>query len=156
MNLRWLLFDYADPDLPLSFWKRQKLAWRPIPIWKLPRAVRRGRVVYAFGIMLPGVVFYSLFNLEVAGLDLFSSGVGLFVPLLLFVPILWIWGCLLYGLVSRPEHYHRIRLEGFDICLKCGYWLRGLGDEVTNCPECGAKREPMPHKQPQMNEDEQG
>ena len=144
MNLRWLLFDYADPDLPLSFWKRQKLAWRPIPIWKLPRAVRRTRIVFGLGVALPGIVFLPLFNLAVAEVDLFSSGVGLFVLLLVFAPTLWIWGCLLYGLVSRPEHYHRIRLEGFDVCLKCGYWLRGLGDEIMNCPECGTKREPMP------------
>ncbi len=141
MNLRWLLFDYADPDLPLSFWKRAKLAWRRVPLRTLPssmrRGMRRGRIIGIFGLMIPVVVFNS-------GLDLFSSGVGLFVALLLFAPTLWIWGCLLYGLFSRPEHYHRIRLEGFDICVKCGYWLRGLGDEITNCPECGTKREPMP------------
>jgi hypothetical protein len=35
-------------------------------------------------------------------------------------------------------------LEGFDICIECGYWLRGLGDDVKECPECGAKREAMP------------
>ncbi len=157
MNLRWLLFDYADPDLALSFWKRQKVAWRPIPIRTLPSSMHRGRFVCTFGvIMLPVVVFPPLFNLAVAEVDLFSSGVGLFVLLLLFAPTLWIWGCLLYGLVSRPEHYHRIRLEGFDICLKCGYWLRGLGDEITNCPECGTKREPVPGaeaEQPQMDTD---
>lgn len=141
MNLRWLLFDYADPDLPLSFWKRAKLAWRRVPLRTLPssmrREMRRGRIIGICGLMLPVVVFNSV-------LDLFSSGVGLFVLLLVFAPTLWIWGCLLYGLVSRPEHYHRIRLEGFDVCLKCGYWLRGLGDEITNCPECGAEREPKP------------
>ena len=145
MNLRWLLFDYADQDLPLSFWKRAKLAWRRVPLRTLPSSMRRGRFVCTFGvIMLPVVVFPSLFNLAVAEVDLFSSGVGLFVLLLVFAPTLWIWGCLLYGFVSRPEHYHRIRLEGFDVCLKCGYWLRGLGDEISNCPECGTKREPMP------------
>ena len=144
MNLRWLLFDYADPALPLSFWKRQKLAWRPIPIWKLPKAVSRTRLLFALGIVLPGIVFLPLFNIAAAEVAFSLTGVGLFVPLLLFVPIVWTWGCLLYGLVSRPEHYHRIRLEGFDICLKCGYWLRGLGDEITNCPECGTMREAMP------------
>ena len=34
-----------------------------------------------------------------------------------------------------------LRLRGFDVCVQCGYWLRGLGDEVKNCPECGAARE---------------
>ena len=114
------------------------------------RGMRRGRIIgIFFGVVLPLIVYYSL-------VDLFLSGVGLLILLLLFAPTLWIWGCLLYGLVSRPEHYHRIRLEGFDICLKCGYWLRGLGDEIRNCPECGTKREPMPGaeaEQPQMDTD---
>ena len=163
MNLRWLLFDYADPDLPLSFWKRAKLAWRRVPLRTLPSSMRRemhrGRIIgIFFGVVLPVVVFVPLFNLAVAEVDLFSSGVGLFVLLLVFAPTLWIWGCLLYGLFSRTEHYHRIRLEGFDVCLKCGYWLRGLDDEISNCPECGAEREPMPGagaeaEQPQMDTD---
>ncbi len=156
MNLRWLLFDYSDPDLPLSFWKRAKLAWRRVPLRTLPSSMHRGRFVCTFGvIMLPVVVFVPLFNLAVAQVELFSSGVGLFVLLLLFVPTAWIWGCLLYGLVSRPEHYYRIRLEGFDICLKCGYWLRGLGDEITNCPECGTKRESMPEPAVEAGSDDQ-
>jgi rubrerythrin len=49
----------------------------------------------------------------------------------------------MYGITCRREHYHRIRLEGFDVCTRCGYWLRGLGDDVRQCPECGAEREAM-------------
>ncbi|MCH8344404.1 MAG: hypothetical protein IH983_10490 [Planctomycetes bacterium] len=31
---------------------------------------------------------------------------------------------------------------GWEVCIKCGYSLRGLED-VKRCPECGAKRESM-------------
>ena len=31
--------------------------------------------------------------------------------------------------------------RGIDVCIRCGYWLRGLGKDVTNCPECGWRRE---------------
>ena len=53
MNLRWLLFDYADPDLPLSFGQRMKAAWRIIPASRLPRSARTGRWLYGAGVSLP-------------------------------------------------------------------------------------------------------
>lgn len=36
------------------------------------------------------------------------------------------------------------RQHGYDVCLKCGYWLRGLGETIERCPECGTIREPNP------------
>ncbi len=33
-----------------------------------------------------------------------------------------------------------MRRHGFDLCSNCGYWLKGLGQEQTRCPECGATR----------------
>lgn len=148
MNLRWLLFDYADPDLPLSFWERNKLAWRHIPFRKLPVSLRWRRIVFGLGTGLPSIVAVPLAIMATTALESRIGGVGQFIPLLLLLaaPTFWIWACVVYGLVLRPEHYHRIRLEGFDVCLKCGYWLRGLGEEITNCPECGAKREAEPEQ----------
>jgi hypothetical protein len=26
------------------------------------------------------------------------------------------------------------------MCLECGYWLRGLTDDIEHCPECGTPR----------------
>lgn len=37
--------------------------------------------------------------------------------------------------------YRAVRELGFDICPRCGYTLRGLGDDVQHCPECGSERE---------------
>ena len=34
-----------------------------------------------------------------------------------------------------------LRKRGFDVCMSCGYWLRGLPQETKQCPECGARRE---------------
>ncbi len=30
--------------------------------------------------------------------------------------------------------------QGYEVCLQCGYWLRGLGHGTECCPECGATR----------------
>jgi len=65
-------------------------------------------------------------------------------------------GCLLGALVvylialmigRRPwiiAARHAVRDIGRDVCVRCGYWLRGLADDVPACPECGMKRESMP------------
>ncbi len=53
------------------------------------------------------------------------------------VTMLWVWRNI-YG----PHLRRAMRDVGWEVCLKCGYSLRGLED-VKRCPECGAKREPM-------------
>jgi len=40
-----------------------------------------------------------------------------------------------------PHVWRVLRRKGYDVCVNCGYWLRGLGEDVKQCPECGAKRE---------------
>jgi hypothetical protein len=40
--------------------------------------------------------------------------------------------------------YAAVRDHGYDICSECGYWLRDLTDEVSQCPECGTPRCPRP------------
>lgn len=46
------------------------------------------------------------------------------------------------GQVSwRPRINRALRDLGYDVCVKCGYWLRGLHDDTEHCPECGTRRE---------------
>ncbi len=53
------------------------------------------------------------------------------------VTTLWVWRNI-YG----PHLRRAMQDVGWEVCIKCGYSLRGLED-VKRCPECGAKREPM-------------
>ena len=142
MNWRWLMFDYADPDLPLTLWERIKVAWRPIPIWKLPHSARRGRLLSVRAIM--PVCFVTILSMTLLiswiGPNLYGLRL-LLLFLLLAIPGSWIGCCLVFGVVGRSEYIHRLRLEGFDVCLKCGYWLKGLSEDVKQCPECGWRRE---------------
>lgn len=48
---------------------------------------------------------------------------------------------------SRRRELRRAMLRyGFELCAECGYWLKGLGDDVKRCPECGAPRETSPSR----------
>src|SRR2546426_1116612 len=51
VNWRWLLFDYADPTLPLSFAQRMRVATRMISVWKMPAKMRMGRYLFGAGFL---------------------------------------------------------------------------------------------------------
>jgi hypothetical protein len=42
--------------------------------------------------------------------------------------------------MHRRRLREAMRAHGFELCLECGYWLKGLGSESAHCPECGAER----------------
>ena len=64
---------------------------------------------------------------------------------LIFVTIytgLWVFVFHILRRVSVAPLGRRIlRQRGIDVCNRCGYWLRGLGKDITECPECGWGRE---------------
>lgn len=148
MNLRWLLFDYADPALPLSFRQRMNILWGRVPLKELPQPIRRRRIVgtvIAILPMLAVIITMPYFALLILQANPIRFWLFLCIPALL-LPLSWIWMSIAYGIFLRSEHYHRIRLQGFDICIKCGYWLRGLDESTKKCPECGSQREPIADK----------
>lgn len=60
----------------------------------------------------------------------------------------------LFGLL-RPRYDHHLRRvvrdRGYEMCLRCGYWLEELSDDMTQCPECGVKRDPVSKRSPEMH-----
>lgn len=58
------------------------------------------------------------------------------VSLLVWPYSAWAYRTLYIKPVRRAMRDHR-----YDLCVACGYDLRGLGDKVERCSECGAKRE---------------
>ncbi len=65
-------------------------------------------------------------------------------PFLLFVLCFVIGGMILQRCRFAPCVYRALRQRGHDVCLKCGYWLRGLNENISRCPECGRQRETIP------------
>ena len=64
--------------------------------------------------------------------------------LIVFWSVIWIIFAAVNHLFRRKHTILALREMGYELCARCGYWLRGLGDDVKNCPECGAQCEPMP------------
>lgn len=62
-------------------------------------------------------------------------GALLIMLVIIVLSLRWIW---------RPQTLRALASMGYEVCPRCGYWLRGLPEGEDRCPECGAKREPMP------------
>lgn len=101
-----------------------------------------------------GGVFFSAWPAAL----LMSIGFNRILAYMTGAMIMAVLGCMLGGFLVYllalvlgrntwvVEARQAVRDIGREVCVHCGYWLRGLGDDVTACPECGTKREPMPPK----------
>ena len=128
------IFDwyYSDGDLPLtnkerreirrSAWKLWMRDWRIKMLWWTSHLV--WVLTMSIALTFGGVNFWQ-------GLIIIMTCTGLLVICLQIVERAYI----------VPLGRRLIRQRGIDVCIGCGYWLRGLEKEVTECPECGWGRE---------------
>jgi len=145
--MSWVWPEYIHPDLPLSREERRTIhraAWR---LWW------RNRWNLALYLTLPAFFLLTVFFASDAGgrvAALLGAGGWLqrlfraAAPVVLFAVCFVGGGAILQRVRFAPCVYRATRQQGCDVCARCGYWLHGLGDEITRCPECGAIREAMP------------
>ena len=138
MNVRWLWFDHFPAELELTQDERARAVLLANAHRKRePKYRGAGRRADLIGLMagLPILGAYMLWRLGPGGSR--SS----FLPMIL---ALYVISALAAYLTRRPFIRHALREMGYELCEDCGYWLRGLGDDVKHCPECGAARELLP------------
>ncbi|HIB66927.1 MAG TPA: hypothetical protein EYO33_17885 [Phycisphaerales bacterium] len=127
-----------DPALPIDARTRRKIrraAWRK---WNENPA--RG---ITFGILGAAPIFCTPF------LPRSFAGRQIGIPTLILVAlVILIYICLLSQILKRfwyaPFVYNELRNRGYEVCPKCGYWLRDLDQSIAQCPECGRDRDAMP------------
>jgi DNA-directed RNA polymerase subunit RPC12/RpoP len=145
----WILPEFVNRDLPLSKPERKAIHREA---WRLWMANKWNVALY---LILPasyliGMNFVSDLGGRLGGLvgatglahKLFRAGAPAVFLVLCFV----LGGAVLQRYRFAPCVYRATRKHGYDVCVKCGYWLRGLGDDIERCPECGTRRETMPRK----------
>ena len=134
--MRILHSFYSDGELPLTN-KEQREIYRSA--WKLWKRDWRNRM---FG-WTSHLVFFLTISIAIT----FGGGKFLWQTMIIIVTCS---GLLVAGrqIVERayvaPLGRRLLRERGIDVCIRCGYWLRGLNDDVRECPECGWQREDVP------------
>lgn len=138
-----LFSAYIDPALNIDKMTRRSInraAWRR---WN---ARPLNGLLIGFAIAIPILLLPRL------------SSNSLLIPYLNSIPFYLLFiGALTYGLsitivLKRfryaPCIYAELRARGYDVCPKCGYWLRDLDQSITKCPECAHLRDAIPPAQP--------
>jgi ssDNA-binding Zn-finger/Zn-ribbon topoisomerase 1 len=141
MNLRWLLLDYIDPQLGLSRAQRYRVMSmaHPMSILKKPRVRYHSVWFNIAGIFAPTILSFGPIILW---LYLGTPGGILWASLLLplTVGMGWVVTAWIGRYTWRPNVAAALREIGYDVCPRCGYWLRGLDETCARCPECGEAR----------------
>ena len=140
---RWITRGYVSALLPLS---EEQI-----------RAVERrcGRNLHASNRALMWAAILLLPVAVIGGGAVLSSGLGQFATRPVAWPIGFLGACALAVFIflkvifrlHAPAMRRSLRVEGFEICVQCGYWLRDLDERAMKCPECGARRTPMMRQQ---------
>ena len=133
--MSFLVPDYINRDLPLT--SRQRKAIRK-EAWKLWMKDWRNVLVYlaVIAVVLGGALVLGWFIAR-AGLGTWLLIVVLYTALAFFANSLF-YRFRFAPLVRRVV----VQRHGYEICIKCGYWMQGLTTDAERCPECGAPREP--------------
>ena len=147
MSWRWLIFDHIDPCFELDKSARRHVRRRAREL------AINGRITPVLFAAVVGISVFWLWWITHADVEAMIQRVAP-VP----IPRLWSFFPLLIGMhiLSAAVHFRAyvgatrlaLRERGFEVCIHCGYWLRGHGEDAMTCPECGGKREPMPASAP--------
>ena len=145
--MSWIWPEYVSRDLPLTT-KQRKAIHRDA--WKLWWANKWNVALY---LTLPAFYLVAVSVASDVGgrIAAFIGASGLIhrlfragAPFALFVACFVLGGAVLQRHRFAPCVYRAIRRHGYEVCTKCGYWLKGLDADIKRCPECGTRRDPMP------------
>ncbi|MCK4871675.1 MAG: hypothetical protein KAS72_03010 [Phycisphaerales bacterium] len=145
--MSWIWPSFVDRELPLTREQRRAI---DRDAWKMWFRNRWNFILYmlvpiSYVLALPllrdaaGMLAGTL-GADGLGQRMVRAGVVILLPAACFV----LAGAVLQRWRFAPCVYEATRRHGCDVCTRCGYWLRGLDDDAQRCPECGARREPMP------------
>lgn len=145
--MSWIWPDFIDQDLRLTKRERKEIHR---DAWRLWWANKWNMALY---MTLPAFYLLTIFFAsDVGGRVATLIGAGGLIqqlfragaPVALFVFCFVVGGAIMQRSRFAPCVYRATRQRGYDICADCGYWLRGLNDEINRCPECGKAREAVP------------
>ena len=132
-NVRGPKVPYVDPAIELTeeqrYFVRSRIGAATQSLPAIIRWLIVGGVLALWAIMIAGVPPHVMFILVLVAMFMIGGATGYYFKQRL-----------------GPTVWSALRELGYDVCTHCGYWLRGLGDDVKQCPECGSARTIVPDK----------
>jgi hypothetical protein len=146
MRWRWLIGDYAAPDFRLTRQQRREISFRAQNRHVSPGALTKLTLLC----MLPCVIAMMLLPTILGWLGYANQNVPHIIALALIVLLIWPLSAWIYSSLYGRACRRAMRDLGYEICVDCGYSMRGLDSTMSStCPECGRRQPPMrPPAQP--------
>jgi hypothetical protein len=151
MNLRWLFGNFTDPQYNLPRKEQFRLSnlaherhvtWRSF-LWR--SALILAPLLIALKLLNPFLTQFGFGNSSLAHIIVMGA----------FIVLFWPWSAWMFRSLYVVPIRKVMREAGYDLCLGCGYELRGLPPpaEMSRCPECGAEREAEGESAANVDED---
>ncbi len=139
--VRWLLFDYVDPDLGLSKAQRRSVRRRAyaniLKTSRWPQQLPRRGLTQVAGVAVaftPAAT--SLIHMAVFYLTSGPPLIRMLLALGLQIATCWIVMAFLARWSWRPFVLHALNELGYSVCMNCGHRFPPQG-RWTQCAECG-------------------
>lgn len=144
MHLRWLLGNFTDPQYRIPRREQFRLSSTAHARY-LPAGAFLWRTAL---ILLPLLVGFNFIEPMLGWLGYAGRTGPTAFAYVILVLIFWPWCAWMYrSLYVRPIR-RAMRAAGYDLCINCGYELRGLSERIDRCPECGQTREAAARAEP--------
>jgi hypothetical protein len=140
MNLRWLLGNFTDPQYALA----RRDQFRLSNLAHERYVSRKAFWLRTAVILAPLIGFFALLKPALAWMGYGGQTGPYVIAIGVVVVLFWPWSAWMYRSLYVGPIRRAMRQAGYDLCIACGYDLRGLPPERDCCPECGAAREAMP------------
>ena len=135
-----LFSSFVDPAIPLDQATTKEIhraAWERWQSTPVNMALLMAAILVP--LMLDDLLFSFIENLfRTSRLNSYLISFLIYVPYLF--GITWLFRHLRYA----PCVFAELRDRGYEVCTKCGYWLRDLDQSIAQCPECGRPSDAMP------------
>lgn len=147
MNLRWLWFDFVDPQLNLTREQRhsvRRLAYRFVREGRTDPnqpLLLKSRGPFRWTSVVTPLLWVIFVVIPFASTVIPSSYLWLAPTLLVYPIVCWLVVAAIGRIHWKPAVSAALRMHGFNVCIGCGYLLDCLPLTVTHCPECGTKRD---------------
>src|SRR5437870_3313626 len=137
MNIRWLWGNYLDPEWKLSAQQRRE-------VYRIGRRryLKKTHLVLTMSVLLViAVALLECRRFVEAALISWNAPYAFHISGAAVALVIGLIAGATFGFIYVRPVRCALRDLGYDVCVHCGYWLRGLAENAKNCPECGKPRQ---------------
>ena len=144
MNLRWLFGNFTDPQYKLTRRDQFRLSSKAHESY-----LSTGKfLIWTSLVVLPPLLVAIVLIKPFQNWLGYSGNSMVHIAILsALILVFWPWSAWMYRYLYRKPIRKAMQEAGYELCIECGYHLKGLPPTIERCPECGTERTPIPEQE---------